>query len=175
MSIKYLSLVCIAATFAISACTKEAQQPVPSKSGQSASAVSYPIVGRWQETKVVTYLQDPSGNKLNDTTYLQPFTAADYALFNNDGSCSVSIDHYYFQTIPGNQPPQAIPQLVSSYVYKAVGSTYSMESKFIAQGPGGGSSTNTISMPDSHTLLIHSVAFGIGPNALITDSYYTNK
>lgn len=171
MIIKYLPIAIIASALTFCSCTKDSREPNPSKALANAS----PIAGWWQETKVVTYLVDPSGNKLNDTTYLSPFTQADYALFNNDGSCAVSIDHYYFQSVPGTSAPQAIPQLVSSYVYTATGSNFTMRPQINVQGPGGGSLTHTVSMQDSNTLLIHTVAYGIGPNAMITDSYYTNK
>ncbi|MGZ3777265.1 MAG: hypothetical protein ACXVI9_06640, partial [Mucilaginibacter sp.] len=102
-------------------------------------------------------------------------TAADYAMFNNDGSCAVSLDHYYFPNGPGISVPQAIPQLVSNYVYAAAGSNFAMRPQVNAEGPGGGSLTNTVSMPDDNTLLIHTVAYGIGPNAMVSDSYYTNQ
>jgi len=176
MIVKYLPIAIIASALALVSCSKEVQQAgtnAPSTARHSGPIAS--IAGRWQETKVVTYVEDPAGNKLSDTTYLSPFTPADYAVFNNDGSCAVSIDHYYFQAAPGNQAPQAIPQLVSNYVYTAVGSNFAMRPKINVQGPGGGSVTNTVSTPDSDTLLIHTVAYGIGPNAMITDSYYTNK
>ena len=174
MSIKYLSLTVIAVVFAFASCTKD-NANLPLIKAQSSDYAALPISGKWQETKVVTYTLDPSGNKLSDTTYLSPFTAADYALFNNDGSCMVSIDHYYFQAIPGNTPPQAIPQLVNSFSYKATGAKYVMSQRISVQGPGGGSRTDTVSLQGSNTLLIHTVAYGIGPNASVTDSYYTNK
>jgi hypothetical protein len=175
MSIKYLSIVFIATACAFVSCTKEAQQPAPSTVDQSAPTKPYPITGIWQETKVVTYLLDPSGNKLMDTTYLKPFTAADYALFNNDGSCSVSVDHYYFQTVPGNLAPQAIPQLISGFSFMVSGSKYVMTQQISVQGPGGGSRTDTASMTNSNTLRIHTVAHGIGPNVWISDSYYNKS
>jgi len=176
MIIKYLPIAIITSALAFVSCSKEAQQAginAPSTAMHSGPVAS--IAGKWQETKVVTYVEDPAGNKLTDTTYLSPFTSADYALFNNDGTCAVSIDHYYFPNGPGTSVPQAIPQLVSNYVYAASGSNFAMRPQINVQGPGGGSVTNTVSMPDGNTLLIHSVAYGQGPNALITDSYYTNK
>lgn len=176
MIIKYLPIVIIASALALVSCSKEAQQAgtnAPSTAMHSGPAAS--IAGKWQETKVVTYIEDAAGNKLSDTTYLSPFTEADYALFNNDGSCAVSIDHYYFPNGSGTSVPQAIPQLVSSYVYTATGSNFTMRPQINVQGPGGGSVTNSVSMPDDHTLLIHTVAYGISPNAMVSDSYYTNK
>jgi hypothetical protein len=176
MIIKYLPLAIIASALVFVSCTKEAQEPgagtsaVARHSGPIAS-----IAGAWQETKVVTYLLDPLGNKLEDTTYLQPFTVADYAVFNNDGTCAISIDHYYFQNGPGTSIAQAIPQLVNNYAYSAAGSNYLLTPQNNVQGPGGGYRTDTVSLQDSHTLLIHTVAHGIGPNALVSDSYYTNK
>ena len=178
MIIKYLPTAVIVSAFALFSCTKDSQEPgtnLPANTVKTSANASSPIAGTWLETKVVTYVEDPAGNKLSDTTYLSPFTSADYAVFNNDGSCAVSIDHYYFQAVPGNQAPQAIPQLVSNYVYTAAGSNFAMRPQINVQGPGGGSVTNTVSMQDNNTLLIHTVAYGIGPNAMITDSYYTNK
>ncbi|MGZ4001743.1 MAG: hypothetical protein ACXVIY_13980, partial [Mucilaginibacter sp.] len=158
MIIKYLPIAIIASALALVSCSKEAQQAgtnAPATAKHSGSIAS--IAGKWQETKVVTYIEDPAGNKLSDTTYLSPFTAADYALFNNDGSCAVSIDHYYFPNGPGISVPQAIPQLVSNYVYAAAGSNFVMRPQINVQSPGGGSVTNTVSMPDDNTLLIHTV------------------
>jgi hypothetical protein len=173
MIIKYLSIALIA--FALTSCTKEAQQPVPLASAQTG-ITSYPIAGTWQQTKLTTYLLEPNGTRLYDTTYNQAsFTANDFAVFKNDGTCAVGIDHYYYLNEPNMSTPTPFSPLISKFTFTQAGSNFVMIPNPDVQGPGGGSLTDTISMPDHNTVLIHSVTFGIGPNALISDSYYTNK
>lgn len=175
MSIKYLTILFVAVVLAFAACTKEAQQPAPSTAAQGGSVASYPIAGTWQQTKLVTYLLAPAGNRLYDTTYLAPFTANDFAEFKNDGTCAVSVDHYYYLNEPNMSTPTPISPLKTDFFFKPAGSKYVMVSQINMANPGGFSSADTISMPDNNTLLIHTVGTTLGVNLYISDSYYTKS
>jgi hypothetical protein len=127
-----------------------------------------------QETKIVIYLLDTNGAKLYDTTYLKPFTNIDYAQFNKDGTCVLSVDHYYYLNEPGMSVPTKIDPLATNFNYTPVGSKFVLNLTINAMGPGGFSTADTVSTPDSKTLLIHTVGTTLGRYKYISDAYYTN-
>ncbi len=109
MIIKYLPIAIVVSALALFSCTKDSQE-TPAKTPH-ATANALPITGKWQQTKLVTYLLDTNGARLYDTTYLQPFTNADYVQFNNNGTCVLSVDHYYYLNEPGMSIPTKIDPL----------------------------------------------------------------
>ena len=181
MKIKYLPLFSFALiTVILVSCTKGNQNPAPSPSVNPVSSpvsnsVSSPLTGKWQQTKLVTYLLDTNGARLYDTTYLQPFTNADYVQFNNNGTCVLSVDHYYYLNEPGMSVPTPIPTLITNFHYTPAGLKFVLVPQNDGASPGGNSVADTASMLDNNTLLIHTVATGIGPtyHIFITDSYFS--
>lgn len=168
MKLKTLAVLGVALATVLVACVKEHQNTVPKQ-------VLYPIAGKWQETKIVTYLLDTNGAKLYDTTYLKPFTSFDFAQFNNDGTCILSVDHYYYLNEPGMSNPTPVPVITTNFYYRSAGSKFILNPKVNATGPNGFTSADTVSTPDPHTLLIHTVGTTLGQYRYISDAYYTNN
>ena len=159
MKYKYLFIIAIL-TISLTACKKD------------NGASQYPIVGKWQQTKLRIFAQNSAGATIADTTYLQPFTRYDYAEFKNDGTCVIGTDHYYYpnnEGYPSN--PQAIPPTRALWNYTVAGGNYVLSPQSNLVNPGGFVSTDTVST-NSNTLLLHSVFFGHDGSKTVTDSYY---
>ena len=134
---------------------------------------NYAPNGKWQETKVRTYVLD-SGKITYDTTYLQPFTKLDYIQFTGN-LCSISIDHYYYDNEPGEpKTPQLISQSIQQFNYKAIGGgKFVLNTTTINLNPGGFESTDTVSEIGTNSIILHNVFWGHGAQIYgITDSYY---
>ena len=116
MKHKYLPLIITALMFTQVACKKDGNK--------------YPIVGKWQETKLRLYAKDSAGAFLYDTTYFQPFTSADFIQFNNNNTCIIGTDYYYYANPHGQAqfPPQKIPAITSTMNYAEVGFKYVLTS-----------------------------------------------
>jgi hypothetical protein len=138
------------------------------------SGVNGPIEGKWQETKLRIY-GDSAGIIIYDTTYTKPFTSADYIQFNDNGTCAISSDHYYYPNTD-NYPkiPQAIPATVDVWNYSTVGNSkylLSYQSDFL--NPGGFEIADTAEILSAHSLLLHVVSYSHVPGyTQTTDSYY---
>ncbi len=133
-----------------------------------------PILGKWQEVKIRTYEADSTNKILYDTTYLHPFTSADYIQFDNDGTCVTSNDHYYYLNSPGlPKQPQSVPASTSDLKYSAIRSKYLLNTLSTLLNPGGFVTADTVSLLNSNTVMLHSVFYTHGFNSkIISDSYY---
>ncbi|MGZ3765919.1 MAG: hypothetical protein ACXVB0_08115 [Mucilaginibacter sp.] len=136
----------------------------------------YPIVGKWKETKLRMYGQDGTGAFLYDTTFFHPFTNADFIQFNNNNTCLIGADYYYYANLAG-QPkiaPQKIDPNTSTMNVTAVGSDFVLTTQSTLTNPGGFDVRDTVSVINSNTLLFHSVAYSHVPGYKdIVDAYYT--
>jgi hypothetical protein len=134
-----------------------------------------PVAGKWQETKLRLYATDSTGAFLYDTTYLQPFTGSDYIQFNNNGTCVISNDYYYYPNEAGEHvAPQKISPTSSTMNYTVVGSTYVLSQQSHLVNPGGFDVRDTISVINTNTLFLHSILYSHVPGVkAISDSYYT--
>ena len=158
----HLLLTIAALTIGLTACKK--------------SGNNYPVVGKWQETKLRMYETDDFGALVYDTTFFHPFTSSDYISFINNGKCTISSDYYYYPTEDGHQiPPQKIPAQLSAFNYIAVGSKYVLTTQSNLINPGGFIIRDTVITLDAHTLLLHSISYGhsISAAAIVYDSYYS--
>lgn len=138
------------------------------------SANTNAITGKWQQIKLRTYQLGSMGVVIYDTTYTVPFTASDYIQFNEDRTCNLSVDHYYYMNAPGYpKTPQKIDPIVSTLKYESVGSKYII--KQINQViPAGFDVRHTASIAAPKILINRSVFHGtFGAVNLIVDSYYT--
>ncbi|HTE01552.1 MAG TPA: hypothetical protein VK668_19830 [Mucilaginibacter sp.] len=163
MKHRYLLLVIAIAATGLAACKKE-------NSGGS----QYPIVGKWQQTKLRIHIQGTNGATLADTTYLQPFTSFDYAEFKSNGTCLVGTDHYYYPNWEGYpSTPQAIPPNVAAWNYTAAGANFVLSPQSNLTNPGGFVSTDTVSVTNPNILLLHSIFYSHSGIVTTTDSYYT--
>jgi hypothetical protein len=158
---KYLLLIIAGLTFSLVSCKKESNK--------------YPVIGKWQETKLRLYSTDSTGAFLYDTTYLQPFTSADFIQFNNNGTVVIGTDHYYYPNAPGEHvPPQKITPITSAMNYTAVGSKFVLTSQSTLINPGGFDVRDTIYSINPNTLLFHSIIYSHMPGVkFISDAYYT--
>jgi hypothetical protein len=153
---KYLLLIITGLTIGLVACKKDNK---------------YPIVGKWQETKLRIYIKSYSGAISGDTTYLNPFTNLDYVQFNNNGTCVIASDHIYY---PGAASLPKIPTVYLSAEtlnFTLVGSAYILTIQNTLSNPGGFTTTDTVSV-SNNTLLIHSVFDGHIAYT-VSDAYYT--
>ena len=140
------------------------------------SGNNYPVIGKWQETKLRIYETDGSGAYVYDTTFFHPFTGSDYIAFNNSGTCTTSSDYYYYPTEDGHRiPPQKIQPQLSAFNYIAVGSKYVLTTQSNLINPGGFIVRDTVMTLDAHTLLLHSISYGhsISAATVVYDSYYS--
>ena len=130
---------------------------------------NYPIVGKWQQVKLRTYIQSYSGAVSHDTTYLSSsFNNTNYAQFNNDGTCVIGL--YYS---PGSINPIseiAYPS-IQNYNYAVYGSKYVMTIPTAPNAATGFFPSDTASV-SANTLLIHSVIDN-HQDYTVLDSYYT--
>ena len=135
----------------------------------------YPIVGKWQETKLRLYATDSTGAFLYDTAYFQPFTNSDFIRFNNNGKCIIGSDYYYYPNPPGEHvPPQKIPPNTSTMNYTLIGSKFVLSTQSTLVNPGGFDVRDTVSTTDPNTLLLHSVVYSHARGIKnITDAYFT--
>jgi hypothetical protein len=158
MKRKYLALLFVILISGIASCKKEK---------------SSPVLGKWQQIKLRTY-EDSSNVILYDTSYLHPFTNFDYIQFNNNSTCIIGIDHYYYRNSPGlPKVPQLITPVSSSMNYSAAGYQYVLNTQSSLVNFGGFVTADTVFL-DGNTLLLHSVFYLHTPGLkLITDSYYT--
>jgi hypothetical protein len=127
------------------------------------------LTGKWQEVKLRTYTLD-SGKITHDTTYLNSFfNKWDYAQFNSGDTCKISSYEVFFT-------PEGVdvnPQSIETAHYIAIGN-----GKFILNGqstvtPGGVLNTDTISVVNNNTILIHNVLYSLAPkHESISDAYY---
>ena len=161
MRYKYLLLIIIALATGLTACKKESNK--------------YPIVGKWQQTKLRLYQLNSTGTILYDTTYLRPFTSLDFVQFNNNNTGTESTDHYYYPNQPGQpKTPQLIPATVAKWNFTVVGSQYVLSAPGNLINPGGFDVRDTVYLPDPNTLLIHQVFYSrTGVFKSISDAYYT--
>lgn len=144
------------------------------KKGNDASA----IIGKWQQTKLRLYEFDDNNVITHDTIYLAPFTKLDYVIFNSNGTCQLSSDHYYYPNNDTGYPttPQAIPQSVGTLDYTHLGNNkYVLNSPPAPPNPGGFDIRDTASLISADTLLIRVSDYGHGGGHIysISDSYYT--
>lgn len=131
------------------------------------------VVGRWQQVKLHIYQVD-NGSIAYDTTYLHPFTNADFIQFFGNGTCTIGNDHYYYPNIL-NYPktPQLIPAITSTMNYSASGIFYLLTPQSTITNPGGFVSTDTVSVSNTGILLLHSVFYTHVPGIIsVSDSYY---
>ncbi|MDB5134837.1 MAG: hypothetical protein JWP37_1440 [Mucilaginibacter sp.] len=166
MKHKYLILILAALATCFAGCKKSS----------GSENVGLPLIkGKWQETKLRLYTQDSTSTILYDTTYLQPFTNLDYAQFNNNGTCVIGTDHYYYPNQPGEpKNPQKINAITANWNYTAVGAKFVLSAQNNLVNPGGFDIRDTVSAPNPNTLLIRSVFYSrVGNFKSISDSYYT--
>ena len=138
------------------------------------SGNSYPVVGKWQETKLRMYAINGSVY-VYDTTFYHPFTDSDFIAFKDNGTCTICNDYYYYSTKEGYSIPyQKIPAQFTTLNYIQAGSKYVLTTQGNFINPGGFTTTDTVMTPDAHTLLLHAVSYGpTGGVASVYDSYYT--
>jgi hypothetical protein len=130
---------------------------------------NYPIVGKWQQTKLRTYTRSYSGSISHDTSYLKSsFDTSNYAQFNNDGTCVIGLFYP-----PGSYNPVDEVARVSTekYNYSPAGAKYVMTVPTTLIYPSGFITTDTASV-NANTVLIHSV-FDNHQDYAVSDSYYT--
>jgi hypothetical protein len=165
MKHKYTLLFVTCLIFTLTACKKEN---------------NYPVIGKWQETKIRVYVTGPTGTITSDTTYSgQTFTNLDYIQFYSDGTAAESEDHEYFPTGPPylKIPPDYLS--TSSYNYTSSASGYTLTPNYanveMQSGPPGASQTITATVPNSNSLRIHMVDTFIAPtvSTVVYDAYYT--
>lgn len=161
MKYKYLPLIVACIATCLAACKK----------GNN----TYAIVGKWQETKLRLYALDSTGAFLYDTTYLQPFTSADFIQFNNNRTCVLGSDYYYYPNQQGEQvPPQKIPANTSTMNYIPVGAKFVLTTQSTLVNPGGFDVRDTVTVIDPGTLLLHTILYSHQPGVkAITDAYFT--
>lgn len=162
MKIKHLAFLIIISA-GLFACKKESNKPG--------------IVGKWQETKLRLYGTDSTGALLYDTTYLEPFTALDYIQFNNNDTCVVGSDHYYYPNKLGNPyHPQPIAPSTVVFSYTPVGQKFVLLPQNLPYVDSWFDVRDTVSNINANTLLFRSVIRSIAPgNKLYQDAYYTRK
>ncbi len=128
---------------------------------------NYPIVGKWQQTKLHMYNQSYSGVISNDTTFLSSsFDSTNYAQFNNNGTCVIGL-FYPYKCLNCYVAYIA----TEKYNYVRAGSKYVMTIPTTLTNPGGFGTADTASV-NGNILLIHSVFDG-HINYTISDAYYT--
>lgn len=161
MKHKYLLLTVFLLAIGAVACKKEGSK--------------YPIVGKWQQTKLRLYGLGPSGSILYDTTYLHPFTNLDYAQFNSNDTAIIGTDHYYYPNQAGEpKTPQLIPASTVKWGYTMSGSKYILNNEIFFTTPGGSITRDTVYTLTSNTLMLHSVFYSsTGGYKLMSDSYYS--
>jgi hypothetical protein len=148
--------------FAFSACKKDDK--------------SVAVIGKWQETKLRIYATDSTGAFLYDTTFLQPFTSSDYIQLNNNNTCIIGADYYYYPNQPNGQevPPQKITPVTSVFNYITIGSKFVLTPHSTLVNPGGFDVRDTVSTINSNTLLYHSVGYPHIPGVKnVVDAYYS--
>jgi len=130
------------------------------------------FTGTWHQTKLHLY---GIGTEKYDTTYLQPFTIADYIKIAGD-NVTVSVDHYYYPNIDSfPKVAQQITAQVSSYNYADVSGKLVLTPKIITITPGGFVITDTLSV-NKNTMLMHAVSYGHGGTAqAISDAYFIKQ
>ena len=135
------------------------------------------VSGKWFENKLRIYATDSTGKFLYDTTFLQPFTASDYLQFNNNGTCVISTDYYYYPNQNGQQiPPQKITPAASLMNFTAVGTKFVLTSQSTLTNPGGFDIRDTVSTINAQTLVRHTVVNTHVPGyTSYSDAYYTRK
>ena len=123
------------------------------------------------------YETDSTGVFLYDTTFLQPFTSSDYLQFNNDGTCVISNDYYYYANQDGKQiPPQKIPATSALMNYTVIGSKFVLTPHTRVFNPGGFDVRDTVSNSNSNVLLLHSILYSHAPGyRVVSDAYYTKR
>lgn len=170
MRVKYLYLI-IAAASILASCQKDAIKATStsvaktSANSQSNTAVG-PIAGKWQETKLVLQMTNQNGVKIGDTVYTQQLLASDYAQFNADGSCVLSQGQNYSTSgIEGgaHNTPFNLTEQNSMTILNYSG----------AIGTMGIPGPDTLYTPDANTIRIHSVAWFLNGNTIVSDAYYT--
>jgi len=161
MKYKYIVLIITSLIIGLTACKKDSNKNA--------------IVGKWHETKLRMYEQDDSGAFLYDTTFLQPFTSADFIQFNNNNTCIIGNDYYYYADQDGQKiPPQKIPATTSTLNYTTMGAKFVLSSQSNLTNPGGFDVRDTVSTINLNTLLFRSVFYPHQPGlVVITDAYYT--
>jgi hypothetical protein len=163
MKQQYLLLLICAGALIITSCKK--------------SSPGNAISGKWQETKLRIY-GDSLGVITYDTTYTQPFTAADYIQFNFNGTCTVSSDHYYYpNTLGYPKTPTAVPAIAATFQYSASGpSSYTLVQQNAPANFSGITTTITIKMLSANTLVQQVVTYSRLPGInQESDSYYQKE
>ena len=134
-----------------------------------------PQLANSRETKLRLYGKDATGAFLYDTTFLHPFTSADFIQFNTNNTCVIGSDYYYYPNAPEEHaPPQKIPANTSTLNYTTIGLRFVLTSQSNLINPGGFATGDTVSNVDSHTLLFHSVVDSHAGGVInVSDAYYT--
>ena len=151
---------------------------VSCKKGDSQNAIMPPPSGKWQETRLELY-EDSAGVHLYDTIYTKPFTSYDFAEFETNGTFVTGADHYYYLNIPHqDDSTQLITPVTGSRSFIAIsspsGTKYVINDIPLLLNPGGFVTTDTASLLNSNTLLLHSVFYGHGSGPItISNSYYS--
>jgi len=131
------------------------------------------VVGRWTQFKLHLYQLD-SNKTVYDTTYLAPFTKADFIQFYSNNTCTIGSDHYYYPNAYGYPTtPQAIPPITSNMNVATSGANYVLTTQSTLTNPGGFLVTDTVSISNTNILLLHSVFYSHVPGYIsVTDAYY---
>ena len=161
---KYLSMLFIVLTMALVSCQKAEQiQVTPS--------------GKWLETKLVIHKMN-ANVVLWDTTYLTPFTSADYMRFNDNGTAVSGSDFYLIDAPSGlgySKTTQTITPSTYNFDYSAHGSVYVLTPDPNLVNFAGITTADTVSI-NGNTLLLHAVDYG--PDHAVNsvfDSYYSKQ
>ena len=134
---------------------------------------NYPVVGKWQQTELRTYI-DSLAIIVHDTTYYKPFTDSDYVQFKSNRTCTLVNDHYYYDnTLNYPKTPQKIPAIITNLNYTSVGAKYVLNPQIPIVNYGGFVNADTVTVLTGHTLLLHAVLYTRLPRyTYVTDSYY---
>jgi len=161
---KYLPILFIVLATAFVSCQKDLTVPAT-------------LSGKWMETKLVIHKMN-ANVVLWDTTYLTPFTNADYMQFNDNGTAVSGSDFYLIDAPSGlgySKTTQTITPSTYNFDYSANGSVYILTPSPNLVNFAGIAVADTVSIK-GNTLLLHAVDYG--PDHLVNsvfDSYYTKQ
>ena len=164
MKTKYLSTLFIVLATGVVSCKKEQNS----------------VTGRWLETKLILH-QDSANVVLWDTTYLSPFTRADYIQFNGNGTCVAGGDF----SLSGVEDPWGFPKSVEkitpgtyNFSYSASGAGYIIVPNPLPPVNFSGEVTTDSAYVNGNTLLQRVVNYGFGPGTMLKavyESYYIRQ
>jgi hypothetical protein len=178
MKNKHLLFPALLIVLVLTNCKKEASPATSAvkmaiSPAATATLFSIPFESEWHQTKLRCYALDINGNVVSDTTYSSSaFTNNDYLQTFTDSTLTISAD-YAFNGFGKGYPITSASVYKENYNYSAAGP---FEYQLINPQPALSAKniyTQSITTPDSNTLLVHSVYIsGDGAPTPLNFPYY---